>query len=320
MLGRMMLGGFEDGTKVQAEPLVEKDVVINTTTQSAIVHVKFATLVRRGRTISARQIKTHRDLDNPNPNLLFSSLFFASLFFSSLLFSSVFFCCLLFSLLSFPTLPRAMNQPPQDTSESASHDNNEFDELRRALAETADSAQDADPIALSLQLARDRRVSSAPVPKKRRLKKKACNVRRKAHKRAKKGSPDYTFQQFVKASRYARGAGASAIHPSAKLRLFGLLMQAQKGDCPTVDSPFIAASLTNSRGGSSTALQHLKLKAWAAVRGTGQIEAMKKYLELLTSIAPTWKVASLITGRDDESKPQAKNMMWVLKISCKLRE
>ena len=38
------------------------------------------------------------------------------------------------------------------------------------------------------------------------------------------------FNQFVRATRFVRGEGSSAVHPSAKLRLYGLLMQAQKGN------------------------------------------------------------------------------------------
>ena len=227
-----MLCGFDDGTEVMAEPLLEKDVVIDVDEKSAIINVKFSTL------------------------------------------------------------------PPQEDSVSASTDINEFSdefsELKRTLTASADSMKDVIPTDNSvafnvagswtaLPMASDSLLDSRS--RKPRLKKKK-NARTNSA-RAKKGSNEYIFQQFVKASRYARGAGASAIHPSAKLQLFALLMQAQKGDCPSPEkrSDRLESVTGTSVVNSATSLEKLKLKAWDAMRGIDQIEAMKKYLKLLTSLA-----------------------------------
>ena len=93
---------------------------------------------------------------------------------------------------------------------------------------------------------------------------------------------------------FVRGHGTAAIHPGAKLRLLGLLMQAQKGDCPTETKGSDGEdSVGRSGAGSNSAekLQSLKAKAWLAAKGKQREKAMEEYLELLQSLAPNWKVA-----------------------------
>ena len=121
--------------------------------------------------------------------------------------------------------------------------------------------------------------------------------RRPRRKKPKGGAQkkDARVARFIKAARFVRGHGASSIHPSAKIRLHGLLMQAKKGDCPSPESDKIEES-------GPAVLGNLKRDAWRAVKGKGQEEAMKEYVELLTSLAPNWKVAHIVLGRETEEQ------------------
>ena len=110
---------------------------------------------------------------------------------------------------------------------------------------------------------------------------------------------------------FVRGHGAAAIHPSAKIQLHGLLMQAQKGDCPETENQAGA----EQESGSVGALRGLKLAAWRSLKGTGQEKAMEQYIDLLTSLAPNWKVAHIVLGREsEEDRRKPRPMMWVLKV------
>lgn len=143
-----------------------------------------------------------------------------------------------------------------------------------------------------------------PVRKKVKVKKTA---RSRAAGRPKRGSAEDTFERFVKAARFVRfGDGVKILHPGLKLRLFGLLMQAQHGDCGG-----------KKASKSAEKLERLKLKAWASQKGKKRKDAMTEYIKALTEIAPQWKLANLIAGRnsdegDEISKP--KRMMWVIKV------
>ena len=67
---------------------------------------------------------------------------------------------------------------------------------------------------------------------------------------------------------------------------------------------------------SASSLQRLKLEAWRSLRGKSQEAAMEKYLSLVTSLAPNWKVAHIITGRQSaEDRRKPREMMWVLRIA-----
>ena len=137
--------------------------------------------------------------------------------------------------------------------------------------------------------------------------------RRRRRKKPKKSKKDVRVEHFIKATRFVRGYGAAAIHPSAKIELHGLRMQALKGDYPKEGA---AGDSTSSAG----ALQRLKLEAWRSFQGKSQEEAMEEYLSLLTSLAPNWKVAHIVMGRQtDEERRKPKEMMWILKVGYRTR-
>ena len=132
--------------------------------------------------------------------------------------------------------------------------------------------------------------------------------RRTKRRKKKKPKKDARVENFIKAARFVRGYGAAAIHPSAKIELHGLRMQALKGDCPDEAS---------AQGGASSmrSLEELKLDAWRSVQGKSQEVAMEEYLSLLTSLAPDWKVAHIVLGRQTkEERRKPREMMWVLKV------
>ena len=143
---------------------------------------------------------------------------------------------------------------------------------------------------------------------------KSKNEKRKRRRRSKpkKSKKDARVENFIKAARFVRGYGAASIHPSAKIQLHGLRMQALEGDCSKEEAA------AGDGASSATALQGLKLEAWRSFHGKSQESAMNEYLELLTSLAPNWKVAHVVLGRQtDAERRKPKEMMWVLKVGYK---
>ena len=128
--------------------------------------------------------------------------------------------------------------------------------------------------------------------------------------KAKKGTLEHTFESFVKAARFVRyGDGVKVLHPSAKLRLFALMMQARHGDCPGVES--------SRKVSGKQSLEQLKRRAWAGQRGKKRKEAMEEYVKTVSEIAPQWKLSNLLAGREKSGQNEAgkpKRMMWVIKV------
>ena len=116
--------------------------------------------------------------------------------------------------------------------------------------------------------------------------------------------------------------GAGKIHPSAKLRLFGLLMQAQQGNFAASDAAAAGANAEDETAmlkipglqGSALELQRLKLTAWRSEKDKDPKEAMKEYIEFLSSIAPQWKVAHFLGGHESTKDDKPRPMMWVFKL------
>tara|TARA_A100001015_G_scaffold312050_2_gene416463 strand:- start:946 stop:2556 length:1611 start_codon:yes stop_codon:yes gene_type:complete len=188
-------------------------------------------------------------------------------------------------------------------------DKREFDNLEQALAE-AENAMEAHG-AEALHEAISEKDTEAKSKPKRKLKLKRKRPNRLKQKRNKK--KDDPFTTFVKAAKFVRGIGAGTIHPSAKLRLFGLLMQAQRGSIPEGDQgkDFDLPGLK----GSALALQKLKLRAWQSQKDKKREDAMKEYVEVVTSLAPQWKVAHLLGGHASLKDKKGRQMMWVLKVN-----
>ena len=207
----------------------------------------------------------------------------------------------------------AMNfgvKAPKKRHQWTGKDKREFDNLEQALAE-AEKAMEAHG-AEALQQAVMEKESEAKPKLKRKLKlkrKKKPNRFQGRWGRNKNKKKDDPFTIFVKAARFVRGMGAGTIHPSAKLRLFGLLMQAQRGNIDQGED-FDLPGLK----GSALALQKLKLRAWRSQKDKKREDAMKEYVELVTSLAPQWKVAHLLGSHDSVKDKKARVMMWVLKV------
>ena len=166
----------------------------------------------------------------------------------------------------------------------------------------------------SALLDRKNEAGRRPGAKRRKVKRK---------RRATRGAPkDKSFRNFLKAAKYVRGAGAGQLHPSVKVRLFGLQMQAKHGDAPPEDLDSAKAgeraedtdSLLRGQEAPLT-LERLKLKAWRSESGKDRKTAMKEHVSLLTSVAPQWRVSNLLGRREDENlKPR--QMVWVLRVEC----
>ena len=67
-------------------------------------------------------------------------------------------------------------------------------------------------------------------------------------------------------------------------------------------------------------LERLKSKAWGENYGMSRMEAMEKYVKIVTDIAPQWKVAHLVqggAGNEDDAKAPVKlrRMVWVIKVA-----
>ena len=197
----------------------------------------------------------------------------------------------------------------------------EFDGLlEHALAEqAAESKTEQTPLqaAVEMKAGEGARAASGGKAKKRKLlkKKKAGQTSPGGlrSKKAKKGSLEEIFEHFVKAARFVRfGDGVGLLHPSFKLRLFGLMMQAQHGDCR--DSA--TQDRKPRRSSAASSLEQLKRAAWASQKGKKRKEAMEEYVKALSEIAPQWKLANLMAGRngaqDEISKPR--RMMWVIRV------
>ena len=179
-------------------------------------------------------------------------------------------------------------------------DSKKFDGLQVALATSEKSIESWGTGALKKAATGGKATGSGK-------KKQASRLRLKRKNNSKK---DARLANFIKAARFVRGYGAAAIHPSAKLQLHGLRMQAQQGDCKQS-----APAAKGNEDSSASSLQRLKRDAWLSLRGKGQEAAMEEYLSLLTSLAPNWKVAHIVLGRESaEARRKPREMMWVLKI------
>ena len=121
--------------------------------------------------------------------------------------------------------------------------------------------------------------------------------RRKAKKRRRKNptpNKNRALMNFIKAARYVRGLGAGKIHPSAKLKLYGLLMQAKFGNAPLREDD---VRTVEENSGVKRSFERLKLDAWRAQKDKDRKAAMEEHVALLTSLAPQWRVESTLGSR-----------------------
>ena len=208
-----------------------------------------------------------------------------------------------FAIVRIPFVLKAPDKNYQWTGS----DDREFVELQKALLDAGRALEGAGTDAL------DKAVSASALQdeqkknnKRRKKKRRGLRDSLKAAARARNtgmaqrhSRKDKDLALFIKAARYVRGIGAGSIHPSAKIRFFGLLMQAQRGDIPDEG----ALELRGLKG-SARALQELKLKAWRGEKGRDQKECMLEYVEVLTSMAPQWKVAHMLGGSLQSDDPR----------------
>ncbi len=122
--------------------------------------------------------------------------------------------------------------------------------------------------------------------------------------------------RFSPTPRVMRNTSPGKIHPSAKIKLFGLRMQALHGDAPAKDDADAEATIASVRGlkGSLLALHQLKVNAWRSEKGKGQKEAMLEYVKVVTSISPQWSVAAILGGHESMKDKKPKRMVWVLRV------
>ena len=216
------------------------------------------------------------------------------------------------------------SKKPQ-TSSGGFEDKSEFEGLlEKALAEQA-TALDVESTPLADAVTRGLgtkavEMLSGPFPTLRTEatpeKKKMRKIKKKKKKNRpggnlKKGSVEHTFESFVKAARFVRyGDGVKVLHPSSKLQLHALMMQAQYGDSPNVH-------LRRGYALQKSPLELQKRKAWEHQKGKKRKEAMEEYVKFLSELAPQWKLSNLIAGRasaqGEVGKPR--RMMWVIRVN-----
>ena len=233
-MGRIMFGGFEDGTEIRPEPVLDTDIVISQDGSYALLKTRFA-VVAQGK------IKQWRV-----------------------------------------------------------NDTREFDGLQAALLKSEETISSWGTEAL------EKGVAAEGVGKRKKLR-SARIVRKKRGGR--KNKKDARLEKFIKAARFVRGYGAATIHPSAKIEFYGLRMQALKGDCPEGEEESTGIE------SSASSVRQVQLQAWRSLRGKGQEAAMEEYLSKLTSLAPNWKVAHIVLGRQSEAeRRKPRKMMLVLSL------
>ena len=207
-------------------------------------------------------------------------------------------------------------KPPEKPQRWTVKDVNEYESLERVLAAEIDLSS----------LVWKTRTGKAGKSRHRKLEREQKGSAARAHRRKEKNKD---FVNFIKAAKYVRGIGASNIHPSAKLRLYGLQMQAQRGDAREKDAKERhleakdASLATDSKEeeikGSVFSLRKLKFDAWCAEAGKDRKAAMLEYIEMLTAIAPRWKVAHILSAHDSLKNRDPTQMVWVLKVAFEKR-
>ena len=206
-------------------------------------------------------------------------------------------------------------RPPTKRVQWRVADTKEFDALAVALSEMGKGEVSEQSEALSKAVKESKEEAKA---RRRKM------MRRKRPPRSGGARPEKNKEvtTFMKAAKFVRGMGAGKIHPSTKIALFGLRMQALHGNAPAEgDADAAEAALTNLRGlkGSALALQQLKVESWRSCKDKDRKEAMLEYVELVTSIAPQWRVATVLAGHESVKDDKPRKMVWVLKIDCKER-
>ena len=136
--------------------------------------------------------------------------------------------------------------PPKPSRGSIRHERDDFMDLSEAieadqeeeaqalLVETADFAELFKSVPLDASRIKSNDASRITSNVCRRS--KAVTARKKktriASSRRARGGRNQDVEKLIKAVRYVRREGAGIIHPGAKMKLHGLQMQAQYGDCP----------------------------------------------------------------------------------------
>ena len=211
-------------------------------------------------------------------------------------------------------------KPPKKQIQWRVADTKEYDALALALAEMGKEVEAAKHEVLEKAIAESKDAAGKPGERRR---KKPRRKRKKKQQGAASGRPHKNNKEvtkFMKAAKFVRGMGASKIHPSAKLVLFGMRMQAIHGDAADEDSGDAAiAALTNLRGlkGSALALQRLKIDAWRSQKSKKREEAMREYVDLVTSLAPQWRVAAVLAGHESVKDDKPRPMVWTVKVKCR---
>ena len=92
--------------------------------------------------------------------------------------------------------------------------------------------------------------------------KRSFKKAKKAQKK-RRDSADKVLQRFIRAARFTRSS--NAIHPSARLQLHGLYMQAQHGDCAKS-----VGELGDADNDAASVVVAMKREAWESCKGESQ--------------------------------------------------
>ena len=71
---------------------------------------------------------------------------------------------------------------------------------------------------------------------------------------------------------------------------------------------------------SNHLLRELKARAWLSQRGKGREKAMLQYVELVTSLAPQWRVANILAGHAFTKDAMPNKMTWVCEVKVERRK
>ena len=296
-LGNLIFSGVDEGMEVVPEPLLDEDIVISQGGHSALVKVCFALRP------NAHRVRRLSTADKKELNSIKDSM-----------------------LARLEGRSSAQGEQPQESESEG--ESSQGSPKGSASGGSSRSSKGSGRNLSYGKLGSEKRKKRFFTPKRKAVKKESGFMRRRRLRKerearaaaggnAPKGEDDQEklVLDFIKAARFVRGRGAGDIHLSSKIQLYGLLSQAQKGDCPKAlkDKAVRRGSFPLSRS-SDEALNALKIQSWHATRGKTREEAMKAYVELVSALAPHYRLVGFTSGIESRSKKLAKVIMWVLRL------
>ena len=176
----------------------------------------------------------------------------------------------------------------------------------------------------------ERNLGSLKKKGKKKLRKKLVKTKTNV---AKESAGGRTCLRYLQAARYFRENACGMVHPTGKLKLYGLMMQICCGDYLEEEADEIISEssaekdyddngdVEASPGGKiRSRLQGLKKAAWKRELGKKQDECQKEYVEMISQLIPNWRADRLFRMRDQDSEQptstrrKRKELSWILRF------